>query len=182
MDLSKIVVIDVEATCWEERAEQQRKGQEIIEVGVCLLDAKTGTVNSAESFLVRPSRLDISPFCQQLTGISAEQIEGKGRPLQEVCLQLAEEYRLADRVWASFGDFDRNLFEQECAAKRVAYPFSAQHLNIRVLASLKLRSRRRVASIPAALQAFGATFEGREHCGRDDAVNAARVLASVLWA
>ena len=181
MDLSKIVVIDVEATCWENRAEQLSKGQEIIEVGICMLDVKMATIEAAQSLLVRPKRLEISPFCQQLTGISAEKIERDGRPLQEVCEQLGNEYCLADRVWASFGDFDRNLFERECAAKHITYPFSVQHLNIRILASLSLKCSRRVASIPAALKAFGSTFEGREHSGRDDAMNAARVLACVMW-
>jgi len=40
-DLSKIVIVDIECTCWEKDKQPLNMQQEIIEFGICTLDLKT---------------------------------------------------------------------------------------------------------------------------------------------
>ncbi|WP_241613214.1 hypothetical protein [Rhizobium sp. SSA_523] len=39
-----ILIIDLEATCWDSRPPRGQES-EIIEIGVCIMDAKTGTIS-----------------------------------------------------------------------------------------------------------------------------------------
>ena len=62
-DLRRIVVIDVEATCWETREEQGSMPNEIIEIGACELVLKTGEITNRASIAVAPQFTKVSPFC-----------------------------------------------------------------------------------------------------------------------
>jgi len=58
-------------------------------------------------------------------------------------------------------------------------PFNPEYLNIKYLYSLHSR-RARGVGLGKALAQLGMDFEGRPHCGADDAWNAARVLKRIL--
>src|SRR5262249_25898958 len=119
--LDHIIVIDVEATCWDG---EPPTGQvnEIIEIGVCPLEVATGRRLEKRSLLVRPERSTVSPFCMALTTLTAEQVAA-GMSFADACAILRKEYQTRDRGWASFGDYDRNQFQKQCEAAGVAYPF-----------------------------------------------------------
>jgi inhibitor of KinA sporulation pathway (predicted exonuclease) len=51
--LDKIVVVDLETTCWEKREKDQI--MEVIETGVCLLDIGSGEITDRQSILINPS-------------------------------------------------------------------------------------------------------------------------------
>lgn len=42
-------------------------------------------------------------------------------------------------VWVSWGDFERKQIERLCKRKKIAYPLSSTHLNLKALCSLKLK-------------------------------------------
>lgn len=44
-----ILIIDLEATCWEDRPPRGQES-EIIEIGVCIMDAKTGKISKMREF------------------------------------------------------------------------------------------------------------------------------------
>jgi inhibitor of KinA sporulation pathway (predicted exonuclease) len=83
------------------------------------------------------------------------------------------------RAWASYGDYDRLMFEQTCRALDLEYPFSPTHFNVKVLLSLALGLGHTVG-LPEALGPLRLSFEGTHHRGVDDAWNIARVLAGML--
>ncbi|MCE0760081.1 exonuclease domain-containing protein [Marinobacter sp. G11] len=76
-----ILVVDLEATCWENQTTPAGDAQsvhimEIIEIG-CALATRQGELLDARSFLVRPTRHPIlSDFCTELTGITQSMVEG----------------------------------------------------------------------------------------------------------
>ena len=51
--LDQILVIDLEATCWEGKAPEGMRS-EIIEIGICPLELHTGRRLEKRSILVRP--------------------------------------------------------------------------------------------------------------------------------
>jgi inhibitor of KinA sporulation pathway (predicted exonuclease) len=178
--LDHILVIDIEATCWD--AGQQPKDQisDIIEIGVCPVEVSTLTRLDRRSILIRPERSTVSEFCTRLTTLTQEQVDG-GVRFRDACRLLTDEYRSPERVWASFGDYDRKTFERQCDATGVRYPFGTRHLNVKTLFAL-VRGLTFEVGTAQAVQMCGRTMEGTHHRGHDDAWNIAGVLVDVLKA
>lgn len=177
--LDEIVVVDVEATCWE-GGPPPGQVQEIIEIGVCRLDAATLERRGKESLLVRPARSEVSPFCTALTTLTPEQVAG-GLGFAEACARLEARHRTRDRLWASWGVFDRIIFDEQCARDGVPSPFGPTHLDVKSLLALA-RGGRRETPMMDALAQLGIAHEGTHHRGDDDAWNVAALLAALLRA
>jgi inhibitor of KinA sporulation pathway (predicted exonuclease) len=175
--LDQIVVVDIEATCWKGSA-PPGEVQEIIEVGVCLLEIASGKRSAKRSLLVRPTRSKISRYCTKLTKITPK-MAARGDSFAAVCATLVEAYEAPRRTWASWGNFDRRLFQSQCADMDVPYPFGKTHLNIKNLFALYHRLPKEIG-LPRALRKLELGFEGTHHRGADDAWNAAEVLARLL--
>ncbi|MFN2226369.1 MAG: exonuclease domain-containing protein [Anaerolineae bacterium] len=175
--LDSIVVIDIESTCWPEEPPPGQEA-EIIEIGLCLLDIDTAWRTERRSILVRPEHSTVSDYCQSLTTLTQEDVDG-GVSLREACHILKEEYHADVRLWASYGDYDRKKFERECRAKGVAYPFGDAHLNVKNLFAVVQRLPRELP-LHQALNLLGFPMEGTYHRGDADAWNIARLLGHIL--
>ena len=176
--LNKIIVVDVEATCWEDR-ERTRKESEIIEIGVCLLDVKTGEITQKQGIIVTPESSEVSEYCTELTTLTQD-VVSDGISLWEACEILKDDYLSRERTWASYGQYDWFQFRKECEKKNVPYPFSSCHINIKNLFALKNRlSKER--GMAKALRMYDIPLEGIHHRGKDDAYNIAKILRKLLW-
>ncbi len=175
--IDQAVVIDVESTCW---AAPPPEGQEseIIEIGVCMLDVDSGEPGGRQSILVAPERSTVSEFCTALTTLTQEQVTG-GVPFADACRLLKRTYLAKDRVWASWGDYDRRQFERQCQTRGIGYPFGPSHLNVKTLFATVFALPREIG-MDAALQHVGLLLEGTHHRGVDDAANIARLLSMIL--
>ena len=120
--LDRILVVDVEATCWEGNPPSGQTS-EIIEIGLCVLDVPTLARVEQRTILVRPVGSTVSAYCTQLTTLTQADVDG-GMPLAEACQALAHEYQAPARLWASYGDYDRKQFERNCG--RVRHPVSVR--------------------------------------------------------
>ena len=177
--LDQIVVVDIEATCWEGEPPQGQES-EIIEVGVCLLDVQSGEQMGRESILVRPEHSEVSPFCTQLTSITPDQV-ARGMRFEDACSVLITRFKAKERVWASYGDYDRRMFEQLCGRLSVKYPFSAGHINVKthLAAAYGLAHE---TGMRHALHLLKLPLEGTHHRAVDDAWNIAAILSRLLLA
>lgn len=174
--LDKIVVVDLETTCWEKRERGQM--MEVIEMGLCSLDIGSGDITDRQSILVRPVYSMVSEFCTKLTTLTQEIVE-TGIGFREACLKLEDEYQTKKRVWASYGDFDRRQFERECRLKNVPYPFGSRHINVKTLFAIKHRLAEEIG-MDEALDLLGLELVGTHHRGVDDAYNVARILYTLI--
>ena len=172
----KIVVIDVETTCWEKRQKDQL--MEVIEIGICLLDIGSGEITDRQGILVKPVYSEVSDFCTKLTTLTQEVVE-TGIEFRQACMKLEDEYQTRKRVWASYGDFDRRQFERECRLKKVPYLFGSRHINIKTLFAIKHRLSEEI-EMDKALGLLGLELIGTHHRGVDDAHNAARILYTLI--
>ncbi|MBI5966606.1 MAG: exonuclease domain-containing protein [Deltaproteobacteria bacterium] len=174
--LDKIIVVDLETTCEDETG--KRLPREVIEVGVCFLDIQAGDITERQSILVRPVFSKVSDFCTKLTTLTQKQVES-GIPFAEACALLEERYKTKRRVWASYGDFDRNQFERECRLKGIPYPFGPRHINVKTLFAIRHRLTQEVG-MDEALCRLGLELIGTHHRGVDDAYNVARILYTLI--
>src|SRR6266545_4716514 len=98
--IDQIVVVDLEATCWEGDPPPGQV-QEVIEIGVCVLDITSLQRSQKCSILVRPERSTVSEFCTRLTTLTQAQVD-QGVAFAEGIVELKRAYQPADRTWASY--------------------------------------------------------------------------------
>jgi inhibitor of KinA sporulation pathway (predicted exonuclease) len=122
----RIVVVDVEATCWKKGVFSRKK--ETIEIGavLLLLDRAHAEWPEFQTF-VRPQRLPrLSSFCRELTGISQENVDAA--PSFPEALQLFLEWSqpLEQVVLASWSHYDAWQLDLDLEAHglpKLALPF-----------------------------------------------------------
>lgn len=175
--LDRILVIDVESTCWEG---PPPRGQisEIIEIGLCIVDVERLQRLEKRAILVRPQMSEVSDFCTRLTTITPE-LAASGMTLEQSLDLLRNEYQSEYRVFASWGDYDRNQFHRNCDYFRLKYPFGPTHWNVKTLFAVA-RSLPREVGIDAACDLLGWPLEGTHHRGVDDAWNIAAIMCELL--
>jgi inhibitor of KinA sporulation pathway (predicted exonuclease) len=173
----KIIVIDIESTCWE-GAPPAGEESEIIEIGICAIDVASGQRIQKESILVKPERSRVSEFCTQLTTLTQQQVD-KGIPFARACSILTKQHLSKDRVWASYGDYDRRQFERQCQSRKVSYPFGSTHINVKNLFAITHALPHEVGMVEA-LELLDISLEGTHHRGGDDAWNIAGILSELL--
>ena len=172
--LDMILVIDVESTCWE-GSPPPGQSSEIIEIGLCPVDPKTLTRLEKRSILIKPIQSEISSFCTELTTLTPDMFTDAGS-LADAMKILKNEFHSKDRLWASWGDYDRRQFERVCADQGVGYPFGPSHLNVKSLFAAATGIDQELG-LDGAYKHLGLTMEGTHHRGDDDAWN----IAGFLW-
>lgn len=180
--LDKLIVIDVEATCWEDGNHNRSDGQvsEIIEIGIALVDikkslsSKDDAIVENKSIVVKPCMSSVSEFCTKLTTLTQADVD-RGVSLAEACAMLRQNYGLELRTWGSWGNYDKSQFERECKSKGIKYPFGYTHINLKNLFSI-LNGYDKEFGVGQALEQCGYKFKGTQHRGVDDAYNIARLF------
>ena len=175
--LDKALVIDVESTCWEGYS-PAGEISEIIEIGICEVDLSNLTRVSKRSILVQPMKSTISKFCTELTSITPEMVKGKPI-LEDACKILKNEYNSMKRLFASWGDYDRDQFLRNCRGYNLDFPFGPTHLNIKNLFAIVYGLHSEIG-IDAACQQLGFQMEGTHHRGVDDAWNIANIFCHLI--
>ncbi|SEQ09281.1 3'-5' exonuclease [Flavobacterium urocaniciphilum] len=176
--LDKIIVVDIEATCWEGKLPEGMIS-DIIEVGVCLLDVETGEISDNRGILIKPERSTISSFCTELTTITPELIEQEGVSFDDALHILKKDYKSQSRAWASFGAYDLRQFQKQCLSLSKTYPFGPSHINVKSLFALKNKLGHELG-MDGALKFLNIPLEGTHHRGVDDAKNIAKILREIL--
>lgn len=176
--LDKILVIDIEATCWNTGAPQGMTS-DIIEFGICLLDVRTGEISDNRGILVIPERSEISEFCTELTTITPALVQKEGIPFKQACSIIRNEYEGQSRAWASFGAYDLKHIQRQCSELGVGYPLGPSHINVKTLFALKNKLGHE-KGMDGALQHLKIELEGTHHRGVDDARNIAKILRTLI--
>ena len=177
--LEKVLVVDIEATCWENENEKPRgETNDIIEVGVALVDLRGFRIEESKGIIVKPERSKISPFCQKLTTITQAQVD-KGTAFKDACHQLRSHFRSKDLTWISWGDYDRKQFERQSREMSVDYPFGPRHLNLKNLFGV-LHGLPKEIGMDKALDMLNIQLQGIHHRGVWDAINISEILINTM--
>lgn len=174
----KIIVIDIEATCWEKGQAPENRKREIIEIGICKLNMSDGSIEDQRSYLIRPVHSEVSRYCTELTGLTPEKLEKQGISLQEACSRIKNRYSSLQRTYAGYGGFDKTIMESQCMEAGIRFPFSETYLDVKVL--LSLMSGEKAAGLIREMHARNIEFQGTAHSGADDALNTAKLLYHML--
>jgi inhibitor of KinA sporulation pathway (predicted exonuclease) len=176
-----INVMDLELTCYEDGVFPPGERQEIIEIGLCMVDRRKLTIEKRVSIPIIPTMSRVSPFCTKLTGWTEAKLRrpGVGMSFAEACRRMANLYGATNRLLATDSNGDVRVFREQCEFMGVPCPLGEMHQNVATLFALVRRNDNNLG-LEAMLAEFGLTFEGRPHCGVHDATNIARVLLKLL--
>ena len=136
----RIVVIDVEATCWKKGVFSRKK--ETIEIGAVRLLADRAAPEWPEfQTFVRPLRLPrLSSFCRELTGISQEEVDA-APSFPEALQRFLEWAQPLDRIvlatWSHYDAWQLDLDLETHGLPKLAIPF----LDVKKLAAQIIGSR-----------------------------------------
>ncbi|MFA5490475.1 MAG: 3'-5' exonuclease [Candidimonas sp.] len=171
MRKDKILIVDLEMTCWDD---DRVFDQEIIEIGIAEIDTKTLTVGRQDSFLCRP-RGEISDYCVSLTGHSREQLL-RSPWFEQQINTIIKRYGPASKMSYAWGN-DKSILNIECHRRNIRNPFYNMD-NLAFFFGLIWGDPKR--GLMNALADLGLTPIGRHHCGVDDAVNTARLMIEMI--
>ncbi|KAG8363728.1 hypothetical protein BUALT_Bualt19G0052500 [Buddleja alternifolia] len=181
-DFQYFVVIDFEATCDKEKVPHP---QEIIEFPSVIVSSITGQLEACFQTYVRPTCNQLlTDFCKDLTGIQQIQVD-RGVTLSEALLKhdkWLEKKGIKNSNFAvvTWSDWDcRVMLESECRYKKIRKPpYFDRWINLRVPFHEVFGGAK--CNLKEAVEKSGLSWEGRPHCGLDDAKNTARLLALIM--
>lgn len=175
MKLSKILIVDLEATCWEN---EPPKGQqsEILEIGYALVNLDTGEVEKNAGIIIRPSKSTVSPFCTSLTTITPE-MASKGVDIDIAIHRMTNHLgSLKKYPLVSWGDYDVKMLRKTFPRD---YPFADRHLNLKLVWAL-VSGHPKEVGMETALKVENIPLDGTHHRGVDDARNIAKLALRVF--
>jgi 3'-5' exoribonuclease 1 len=130
----RLVVVDVEATCWKKGVFSRQK--ETIEIGavLLLLDRAESRWPEFQTF-VRPRRLPrLSSFCRELTGITQEDVDAAPTFAEALRLFLEWSQPLERVVLATWSRYDLWQLDLDLAAHGLA-KLTIPFLDVKMLAA-----------------------------------------------
>ena len=176
-----IIVVDLEATCWEDNKEKQNAEMEIIEIGGVLLDDNLDVIEKVSVFIKPIINPILTDYCKNLTSITQEDVNAAQEfPQALQCFTRAIQKHLSPsdtldkHILASWGLFDKTQLIKDCERHEIEYPFG-QHWNVKQGFTKKQGVKKRFG-LKKALQRLSLEFEGNPHRGIDDAYNVARII------
>jgi len=170
------LVIDFEATCWEDNAIIRQ--HEIIEIGAVLISSDYKVISSFGFFVKPKLNPQISYFCENLTTITQKDIDGANTfdiawiKFQKSIEMLTDE-NFEDIVFCSWGYYDKKQLAKDCKLHNMRFPFK-YHFSIKH--EFAARRNIRPCGVMGAIRTLDLEFEGTLHRGIDDARNIAKIF------
>lgn len=172
------IIVDLEATCTEEKVPFQN---ETIEIGAVLAQKDNDDIPREKdrfSVFVRPVlNPKLTDFCTRLTSITQGDVDGAGGFASGV-MQFLYFVGKEPYMFLSWGDYDRKQLLRDCALHQLNPSWVKNHVNLKQ-EFMALYGLER-CGLGKALRILGIPFEGRQHRGVDDAVNIAKIFGIIF--
>lgn len=171
----RILVFDLELTCWD-GAPPDGMLPEIIQIGWCFLNPKTGERFGRDALYVKPENSTISTYCTDLTGITPAHV----RRGQSLSVTASRMINMGMKQYASavYGD-DWVCVKNECEYANCDMFISDEYIDVSLLTKLAFNSYKNIG-LRRAVESFGLVWEGQEHSADWDAWNTAGLLGAML--
>ena len=134
MDYTKIIFLDASTTCWEKPADQPA-GQinELICIDLAVVDTTKLEIKEKELLFIKPQKSKISEYCEKHFGISQELVDKEGLDFSDIYRHLCVYHMTKNCIWASWGQYDKQIIDKQCKNLKLDYPLSYHHMNIQYM-------------------------------------------------
>ncbi len=179
--MERYIILDLEATCWENRS---AKHSEIIEIGAVCVDQETTIQGEFQTFIRPKLHPTLSDFCVELTHIEQEMID-QAPMFPEGLAQFQAWIQGFDAPYwlASWGFYDRKQLTKDCQLHQLDIQWMNRHISLKHQYA-QFKRMKRAPGMKMALYQEGLELEGTHHRGIDDARNIARIFIKCFdkWA
>ena len=166
--------------------EMNQPSGKIVQIGAVVGDTDTGEITQRLRIYVNPGE-PIVPFITELCGITQEQIDNDGMPLDDAYQILKDFHRkytefLNPITWG--GGDSAEVREQLSPAAREDWCFGRRWIDAKTLVvSRMIGKENKVYSggLGTAMKRFGLKFDGRKHDAQDDAENTFKIYHHMLY-
>jgi 3'-5' exoribonuclease 1 len=168
----KYIIVDLEATCWENKNEP--KQNEIIEIGaVCINENKE--IESEFCAFVKPIlHPTLSDFCKKLTTIKQSDVD-IALHFDKVVVAFKNWIGTEEYVLCSWGFYDKTQLTSDCKLHQLNTSWLNKHISIKHQHAF-LKNLTKPMGMAGALSLEGLKLTGIHHRGIDDARNIAKVF------
>jgi DNA polymerase III alpha subunit (gram-positive type) len=158
----------------------------IVQIGAVVGDTDTGEITQRLRIYVNPGE-PIAPFITELCGITQEQIDNEGMPLDDAYQLLKDFHRkytdfLNPLTWG--GGDSAEVREQLSNKAREDWCFGRRWIDAKTLAVSRMIAREnKVLSggLSSVMKRYGLKFDGRAHDAQDDAENTFKIYHHMLY-
>ena len=173
----RYVIVDLEATCWNDGTDRSR--MEIIEIGAVLLDSSSGPAKEEFAEFVRPVvEPKLSAFCTELTTIQQKDIDGAD-DFPTVFPRFMEWIGAEPFTLCSWGAYDLNQFKMDCMRHLIPFPESlTRHISLK--AEFARIHSVKPCGMASALRILKMPLAGQHHRAIDDVRNIAQIALTIL--
>lgn len=173
----RYVIVDLEATCWENVRNPDR--METIEIGAVELLTADALPSREFSRFIRPvMERELSEFCCRLTTIRQQDVD-EADEFWSVFPEFLQWIGEEPFVLCSWGGYDLNQFRVDCRRHGIEFPASFErHINLKKEFARLMGVK--VCGMKRALGHAKLPLAGTHHRGIDDARNIARLATLVL--
>ncbi|HEV7282693.1 MAG TPA: 3'-5' exonuclease [Pirellulaceae bacterium] len=173
----RYVVVDLEATCWENVRIPGRN--EIIEIGAVELLSSQGPPSREFARFVRPvAEPELSDFCTRLTSIRQKDVDSADL-FGSVFFDFVDWVGDEPFILCSWGAYDLNQFRVDCARHGIPLPPAFErHVNLKTAFASAFGVKS--CGMARALEYTGLAMRGTHHRGIDDARNIAALAMLFL--
>lgn len=161
---------------------------QLLEIGAVRLN-RDGTLSEDKYEAMIKQSFSVSPYIQELTGITQDQVESEGRDVEEVLTEFNKwMYKNTTNVTLSGWGEDAFLYNAACTSLAAFHLATDKHrqedirIRMHTLASLLHCVPRKRAGLQAYMASFGITYDPkpRIHRAYSDAYNTGRLFEAAV--
>jgi len=183
------IIVDLEATCWEN---DRSTPNEIIEIGAVKLNENPLVIDEFQSFVKPMLNPVLSDFCKKLTSIQQEEVDQASS-----FVEVVREFQnwIGQDYWiCSWGLYDKKQFKHDCELYNLPTEWLRNHISIKhqhgKLLAGRLQSEgkprrdikrvERGVGMETTLKMMNIPLEGTHHRGIDDARNITKIFVKLF--
>ncbi len=168
----KYIIVDLEATCWEQKG--LNKKSEIIEIGALRINENKEIESEFCAFVKPVLNPGLSGFCMKLTTIRQEDVDA-AETFEKVTSRFKDWIGKEDYVLCSWGFYDKKQFMQDCELHNLETGWLNKHISLKHQHAL-VKKLVKPMGMAGALYLEGLKLNGTHHRGIDDARNIAAIF------
>lgn len=168
------IILDLEATCWEN---DRTKQNEIIEIGAVKINGKLAVIDEFQTFVKPTLNPWLSEFCKKLTSISQDDVNAA--PYFPEAIQRFQDWIGEEPFFlCSWGFYDKTQLKKDCELHQLSAAWLKNHISLKHQHG-KLIGIEKGVGMARALQMLKLPLEGTHHRGMDDARNIAKIFVKL---
>jgi inhibitor of KinA sporulation pathway (predicted exonuclease) len=179
--VKKVIVIDTELSCWDDKVFQRQQAQEVFEFGLAVVDLQTLSIVETGRYFIKNERHDVSPFCTTLTGITQKILDKQGMALSQATELMRTKYGISNsQNWLVAWGNELDWLRRDYALKEVRFPFHNNFINLSAYYCTGMLKSRSKCSLKKACARYGVEMAQPQHSAKADAISTANVLLAMV--